>query len=430
MEEPDIDEKFYRIVYELDKDIDVNKHWLFDGKKQGYFCNREQFYKKYPNFKCDDKKKELGKIKYFLKSYADILKFQPFYDKKFFDYITNTNFESIVSDYNGSTDTDTILIDYDKKNQEHIGLIDKLKKSYKIVDINDSEIRICKYFINLKCNINLDYLDYFYKTNTLILTIETKSNIKYRNYLINFKKLSMVEKILKILEKNKTFDIVIPCYNTENYIHKTIKSVFAQTYKNFHIYLIDDKSTDRTNEILKEYEKYPNITVISNTINLGKYKSLNNTIEQLESDYYLVLDSDDVLTKNRLVYDLMAFAVDEKILLVQSKYFRYNEITDKIILEPNYGENIITFDRKIFGMVGKYYDTRFGGDTEFLERILKFLGDKVMYQLDKLTYIAIIRKDSSNLTKTIGKKDRIRFVRKYRQLHELNNVNFFINICK
>jgi hypothetical protein len=81
-------------------------------------------------------------------------------------------------------------------------------------------------------------------------------------------------------------------------------------------------------------------------------------------------------------------------------------------------------------MVGKYYDTRFGGDTEFLERILKFLGDKVMYQLDKLTYIAIIRKDSSNLTKTIGKKDRIRFVRKYRQLHELNNVNFFINICK
>ena len=51
MEDPDIDEKFYRIVYELDKDIDVNKHWLFDGKKQGYFCNKEQFYKKYSNFK-------------------------------------------------------------------------------------------------------------------------------------------------------------------------------------------------------------------------------------------------------------------------------------------------------------------------------------------------------------------------------------------
>jgi glycosyltransferase involved in cell wall biosynthesis len=239
-----------------------------------------------------------------------------------------------------------------------------------------------------------------------------------------------LEKILKILGKNKTFDIVIPCFNTEDYIHKTIKSVFSLTYKNFHIYLIDDKSTDSTYSILKEYGKYPNITVISNINNLGKYKSINQMIDQLKSDYYLVLDSDDVLTKNRLVYDLMAFAQNDKILLVQSKYFRYNEITEKIILEPSYGENIITFDRKIFGMVGKYYDSRFGADTEFLERVLKFLGDEIVYQFDKLTYIAIIRKDSSNLTKTIEKKDRIRFVRKYRKLHELNNVNFFINICK
>ena len=194
--------------------------------------------------------------------------------------------------------------------------------------------------------------------------------------------------------------------------------------------MIDDKSTDNTNLILKEYEKYPNITVISNINNLGKYKSLNMVIEQLKSDYYLVLDSDDVLTKNRLVYDLIAFTQNDKILLVQSKYFRYNEISDKIILEPSYGENIVTLDRKIFGMVGKYYDSRFGADTEFLERVLKFLGDEVMYQLDNLTYLAIIRKDSSNLTMTIGKKDRLKFVGKYRKLHELNNINFFINICK
>ena len=163
---------------------------------------------------------------------------------------------------------------------------------------------------------------------------------------------------------------------------------------------------------------------------MGKYKSINQMIDQLKSDYYLVLDSDDVLTKNRLVYDLMAFVQDKKILLVQSKYFRYNEITEKIILEPSYGENIVTLDRKIFGMVGKYYDSRFGADTEFLERVLKFLGDEVMYQLDNLTYLAIIRKDSSNLTMTIGKKDRLKFVGKYRKLHELNNINFFINICK
>ena len=149
MEDPDIDEKFYRIVYELDKDvdIDVNKHWLFDGKKQGYFCNKEQFYKKYPNFKCDDEKKELIKIRYFLKLHANTLKFQPFYDKKFFEYINDVDFESIISSYNESINSNIILVDYDKKNLEHIKLIDNLKKIYKIQLIGDNNIFVSKYFI-------------------------------------------------------------------------------------------------------------------------------------------------------------------------------------------------------------------------------------------------------------------------------------------
>ena len=152
--------------------------------------------------------------------------------------------------------------------------------------------------------------------------------------------------------------------------------------------------------------------------------------EQLKSDYYLILDSDDVLNKNRLLFDLISFIQNNKILAVQSKYYRYNEITNKIVQEPIYGENIITFDRKIFDRVGKYFHTRFGGDTEYLERVIKFVGTDSIHQLNKITYIAIHRKDETNLTKTVGMKERLKFVAQYRKLHELNNPNFFIQLFR
>ncbi len=432
LDENELEEKFYRIVYELDKSVDINKHWLFEGRKKKYFPNLKAFYKKYPNFKCEEKKKELLKIRYFLKYHGNKLKYQAYYDKKFFDYIDNTSWDSIYSSFEANINSDIIFIDYDEKNKIVIELIEKLKNKYKIENIFDGkkDLTNCKYFINLKKIINPNYLEYFYKNNVLVLSLNEEPDIKYRDYIIYFKKENILEKILKILDKSKSFDIIVPCFNTDKYIHKTIKSIFSQTYKNFKVHIINDNSTDNTLNEIKKYESNPNIQIYSNNINLGKYMSINKIVDNLKSDYFLVLDSDDVIKKNRLLYDLMAFTRDKKTLLVQSKYIRYNEINGNIILEPSFGENIITYDRKIFELVGRYYDTRFGGDTEFLERVIKFLGEEVAYQIDKLTYLAIIRKDESNLTKTIGKKDRLKFVGKYRQLHELNNVNFFIELCK
>jgi hypothetical protein len=440
-----MDEKFYRIVYKLNKDVDLNKHWLFEGKKNGYFQNLEEFYKKFYNLNFKDsnsenksKIQEYIKIRHFLKIHSFKLEYQPYYDKILFEYINNSNLESTINKYNLSLTNNLILIDFIPTNKIHLEIVKYLKElnnnkfnsKFKIEQLkknNKEKYNLCKYFINLKDDIDLDNLVDFYNLNIIILSVS--SHPKYLDYILNFKSKEAIEKILNILESEKSFDIIIPCYNIENYIENTLKSLYAQTYKKFNIYIIDDKSTDSTLDILKKYENIPNIKIISNKINLGKYVSINGIIGNLKSDYFLILDSDDIITKNRLLFDLLAF-VNKSILLVQSKYYRYNEITKNITHEPNYGENIITFDRKIIGMIGKYYNTRFGGDTEYLERALTFLGDEVMYQINKITYVAIIRKDESNLTKTIGKKDRIRFVRKYRKLHELNNVNFFINLCK
>ncbi len=446
-----MNEKFYRIVYKLDKDIDLNKHWLFEGKKQGYFSNPEDFYKKFPNINFSNsnpnpepnnksRTQEYLKIRHFLKVHSNKLEYQPYYSKIFFDYLNTNSLETIISNYNASLTNNLILIDFDSKKSSHIKIVKHLKK------INESKFNskfiikqllkndwdsfnLCKYFINLKDEINLNYLTEFYNLNTTVFSISPSPNKKFSDYLIEFKLTDTLEKTLEILEQAKSFDIIVPCFNTEKYIENTLKSIFAQTYKYFNIYLIDDKSTDSTLEVLNKYNQIPNVKIISNKTNLGKYMSINSIIDNLKSDYFLMLDSDDIIIKTRLIYDLIAFEQNESILLVQSQYYRYNEISKNIIFEPAYGENIITFKRKIFGLVGKFFNTRFGGDTEFLERIIKYLGeDEIFYQLPKITYIAIIRKDESNLTKTIDKDKRIKFVKKYRKLHELNNVNFFIKL--
>ena len=49
---------------------------------------------------------------------------------------------------------------------------------------------------------------------------------------------------------NNKVDIIIPAYNSQKTISKTIKSVFRQTYKNWKIIIIDDASTDDTKKIL------------------------------------------------------------------------------------------------------------------------------------------------------------------------------------
>ena len=55
--------------------------------------------------------------------------------------------------------------------------------------------------------------------------------------------------------KIKKVSIIIPCFNTEQFLEDTIKSVLNQTFKKFDLYLIDNGSTDKSLSIMKKYKK-------------------------------------------------------------------------------------------------------------------------------------------------------------------------------
>lgn len=109
------------------------------------------------------------------------------------------------------------------------------------------------------------------------------------------------------MTNNPTFSIIIPAYNVENYIEKTLKSIFKQTFNDFEIIIIDDCSTDSTKSVIEKIKKEnPNIkiTLLVNQINLKQGASRNKGITYSTGKYLLFIDSDDALFDNSVLLNL------------------------------------------------------------------------------------------------------------------------------
>ena len=90
-------------------------------------------------------------------------------------------------------------------------------------------------------------------------------------------------------------DILMATYNGEKYLKEQLESILNQTYTNIRLLINDDCSTDKTIEILKEYEQKDNrIYVHYNKENLGSIKNFENLLSRVENKYFMLADQDDV----------------------------------------------------------------------------------------------------------------------------------------
>lgn len=88
--------------------------------------------------------------------------------------------------------------------------------------------------------------------------------------------------------------VVMPAYNAEPFIAEAILSVLAQTVTNLELIIIDDRSTDRTRQIIEEFaETDLRICSVHNEENLGVAKTRNRGISLCRGKYIALLDSDD-----------------------------------------------------------------------------------------------------------------------------------------
>lgn len=89
--------------------------------------------------------------------------------------------------------------------------------------------------------------------------------------------------------------VIIPVYNAEKYIDKTLESIFAQTYKNMEIVLVDDCSKDNSAQIIAKYkESHSEIIYYLQDTNMGAGAARNKALELATGQYVAFLDSDDL----------------------------------------------------------------------------------------------------------------------------------------
>jgi len=100
--------------------------------------------------------------------------------------------------------------------------------------------------------------------------------------------------------KYPAVSVIIPAYNTEEYIAECLDSLLAQTIKDFEAICIDDGSTDKSLSIFNEYAaRDPRIKVLSQK-NQGVVAARNNAIAAAHGEYIFPLDSDDMLAPDCL----------------------------------------------------------------------------------------------------------------------------------
>jgi len=88
--------------------------------------------------------------------------------------------------------------------------------------------------------------------------------------------------------------IIMPCYNSQNYIGRTLKSVFSQTFQDFELILVDDGSKDRIPEIIdKVKEEHPDVVTVFHKENGGQSTARNLALDNAKGEYVVFWDSDD-----------------------------------------------------------------------------------------------------------------------------------------
>ena len=108
---------------------------------------------------------------------------------------------------------------------------------------------------------------------------------------------------------DKKVSVIIPIYNAAQYLHKCLKSVISQTYKNLDIILIDDGSLDDSYDIAKEYqEKDSRIRLFTQT-NIGLIATRKRGIELAEGEIVGFVDSDDWIEP--IMYERLVQCMEE-----------------------------------------------------------------------------------------------------------------------
>lgn len=130
--------------------------------------------------------------------------------------------------------------------------------------------------------------------------------------------------------RNPFFTVIIPTYNREAYILNTLNTVFAQTFTDYEVIVVDNCSTDNTEKILSPLVSEGKIHYIKHDKNYERAKSRNTGIKNAKGEYITYLDSDDFMYPSNLK-DAYEFAMENPDIFVFHNLYEVITEDKKII---------------------------------------------------------------------------------------------------
>lgn len=217
--------------------------------------------------------------------------------------------------------------------------------------------------------------------------------------------------------------VLMACYNNATSLEEAIESILNQKYSDFEFLIINDGSTDNSQDILNKYYSNKKIKLFKNKTNIGLTKSLNILIEKAQGDYIARQDADDKSLESRLE-EQIKFLDRKKIQICTTRAFKGT--TKKLIPGASfYLPNRILMQYKnpfIHGtllikteIIKEYkYDEEyyFAQDYELFNRLLKKYKVKTLnkalyilnmennistnFKLEQLSYFKKVKLDNKN----------------------------------
>ena len=212
-----------------------------------------------------------------------------------------------------------------------------------------------------------------------------------------------------IEKENPLISVIIPIYNGENYIVRSLLSIESQTLKNIEIIFVDDKSKDNSIKLIKKLQLIDKrIKLYTNKENRATLYTKSFGVTKAKGKYVHVIDQDDILINKNLYKNLINDMENKDLDIIQ---FRYNDFNpdeenvsfdgnkknssfNKIVIQPELGNTEFYLNEKL-------YKTFFLWDKlikkETYLNALKFLGEdiwgkKMVHREDHLVIFGLYKK--------------------------------------
>ncbi|MFZ1290715.1 MAG: glycosyltransferase [Melioribacteraceae bacterium] len=223
--------------------------------------------------------------------------------------------------------------------------------------------------------------------------------------------------------------VLLPVYNGEKFLATSIRSILNQTYKDFEFLIIDDGSTDNTDNVVKYFDdnriKYikKNHTGLADTLNFG--------LKIAKYDWIARMDADDISHPKRFEIQIKFAIENPQYDIISSWYVIFDEKINYVIKIPEFSDQIknslvlfssvchpsAIFKKDILLSLGGYYTTEVYEDYEIWLRI----KEKVeFYNLQMI--LLLVRKNINSLT-------NYNFLRN-KKIHYIIQEKYYLNLEK